>query len=130
MRPFAFALGFCIVLAAAARAADYGKKVSFRRGEAISFPAFTLKYLGDRRVRHPIFKPGFLYYDFEISAGNQVRKVSWSSGTGEIGPQRFEVGGKTYYLELKASVGYKGWMKDDELVVWPEKDFLAAAQRR
>lgn len=123
-------LAFCWALTAASHAADYGRKVSFRKGEVIPFPGLTVKYLGERRVKSPVFKPGFLYHDFEVAAGREVRTVSWSSGTGCIGPQDFKIAGKSYFLELKASVAYKGWMKDNELVIWPEADFLAAAKRR
>jgi hypothetical protein len=42
--------------------------------------------------------------------------ISWSSGTGDIGPTIFHVGNEQFWLELKRS-DKLGKLKDDELVV-------------
>jgi hypothetical protein len=124
----AFAL---IVAATCALAAEYGGKVQFKKDVAITFPDFTVTYLGRRRVEVPVFKPGFLYYDFLIEAPGGVRKtVSWTSGTGLIDARDFQVRGKPYCLELKGSVAYPGWLKSDEVVIWPLKEFQAATRKK
>jgi len=46
--------------------------------------------------------------------------VSWTSGTGLIGPMDFEIGGKHYQLELRHS-DKLGKLNDDELVIWQAK---------
>jgi hypothetical protein len=120
-----------IVAATCAFASEYGEKVQFKKDVSIKFPDFSVTYLGQRRVEVPVFKPGFLYHDFGIDTPGGVRKtVSWSSGTGEIGPQLFDIRGRRYCLELKASVGYPGWLKPDEVVIWPEKEFRSAARKK
>ena len=70
-----------------------------------------------------VFPRGFLYSDFKATAGGRAKDVSWSSGTGDVGPVFFEVGGKKFVLELSRSEAFKGWLKDDELVLWREADF-------
>jgi hypothetical protein len=120
-----------IVAATSATAAEYGEKVQFRKDVVIKFPNFSVTYLGQHRVEVPVFKPGFLYYDFLIeSPGGSKKTVSWTSGTGVIDARDFEMGGKPYCLELKGSVGYPGWLKNDELVIWPLKEFQAAARKK
>jgi hypothetical protein len=44
--------------------------------------------------------------------------VSWTTGTGLIGPMDFEIGGKHYRLELRHSHTL-GKLQDNELVIWP-----------
>ena len=134
MKPFprcrliVFAL---IIAATCAIAAEYGEKVQFKKDVPIKFPNFSVTYLGQRRVEVPVFEPGFLYYDFLIeSPGGEKKTISWTSGTGVIDARDFEARGKPYCLELKASVGYPGWLKHDELVIWPEKEFQAAARKK
>lgn len=120
-----------IVAATCAFSAEYGEKVQFRKNVPIRFPDFKVTYLGQRRVEVPIFKPGFLYYDFLVESPEGAKKtISWTSGTGVIDARDFEVKGKPYCLELKGSVGYSGWLKNDELVIWPLKEFQAAARKK
>jgi hypothetical protein len=40
-----------------------------------------------------------------------------------IAPRFFKVNGKEFVLELKGSASFKGWMKEDELVLWKKADF-------
>lgn len=96
--------------------AAYGTKVGFKKGAALSFPDFALTYLGKRHVDSPVFKPGFNYEDFRVSRGNDSITVSWSSGTGLLGPQEFKFGGGEYELELRHT-DKLGWLKDNEVVV-------------
>lgn len=98
--------------------AEYGTKVKYEKGKELEFPDFDLSYIGTRDVKVPVYGPGhFTYYEFEISSGKERKTVSWSSGTGEIGPVEFNFNGKRYALELMRS--YKlGKLEQDELVVF------------
>jgi hypothetical protein len=110
--------------------ASYGVIVSFSKGRAVVFPDFTMTYLGERRVADPKFKPGFTFYDFEVKSAKSTGKVSWTSGTGVIDSAAFNVDGRPYELELRGSVIKKGWLKDDEMVVWPQAKFMKALEAR
>lgn len=105
-----------LVAAVSARAADFGVKVAYRKDTPVQFGRFTLTFVGERRVVTEKFPPGMTFYDFRIAtpAGNQT--ISWSSGTGDIGPAVFKVGGEQFWLELKRS-DKQGKLKDSELVV-------------
>lgn len=104
-------------------AADYGEKVRFAPGRPLKFPDCELVFTGTRTVSTPQYPRGFLFYDFEARAGGKTQKVSWTSGTGVIDPADFQVDGKKFVLELKGSEGFKGWLKDNELVLWRAESF-------
>jgi hypothetical protein len=110
--------------------AGYGVIVHFSRGHAVVFPNFSMTYLGERRVSDPKFKPGFTFYDFEVKSAKSTQTVSWTSGTGVIDSASFKVDGRPYELELRGSVIKKGWLKDDEMVVWPQAKFMKALEER
>lgn len=112
-----------MALTASGLAADYGKKERFAKGTALDFPDCQLVFSGTRRVSSATYPRGFLYYDFEARSGGKTKAVSWSAGTGDIGPEFFEVNGRKFVLELSSSVAFKGGMKDNELVLWREGDF-------
>jgi hypothetical protein len=97
-------------------AAAYGTKVTFREGQALRFPNFELVYTGKRKVTPPQYPRGWWAYDFQVLAGKEEQKISWSAGTGDIGPTRFTIAGSAYDLELSRS-DKLGRLKDDELVV-------------
>ena len=103
--------------AASEQKASYGTRVKYRVGKKIEFPDFTVEYVGERRKSGSVFPRPFLYYDFKVSLGKAEKMVSWTAGTGDIGPMDFEVGGKHYQLELRHS-DKLGKLKDDELVIW------------
>jgi hypothetical protein len=94
----------------------YGVKVSYRKGTAITFSDFTLTYQGKRRVVPPQFPHGWDAYDFTARHGTSEKAVSWSAGTGDIGPAVFMIGGKEYMLELSYS-DRAGRLREGELVV-------------
>ena len=122
-RLFVFGLLLGVFAAACApesRAAEYGAKVAFKKGTAVTFPDFGLTYLGERQVTSKVFPRGFTYHDFQVGNGSDVQKVSWSSGTGDIGPTLFKVGGKQFALELSRS-DKLGPLKSNELVVTPAR---------
>lgn len=101
---------------AQARAVSYGARVSFKKARPLRFPDFVLEYAGDRRVASKRYPRGFLNRDFEVSAGSERNVVTWSAGTGDIGPARFTIAGRNFDLELVRSDSL-GALKPNELVV-------------
>jgi hypothetical protein len=95
----------------------YGAKVRFSKNSQIVYPDFELTYVGRRHVATKIYPRGFDYDDFKISRGGKSITVSWSAGTGEIGPTLFEFSGHSFTLELRHAGRFKGWLKEDELVI-------------
>jgi hypothetical protein len=97
--------------------AEYGEKVHFELGKNILFPDFSLVYKGQRRVEHPVYKTGFIYFDFIAKQGMHETPLAWSSGTGDIAPHPFTISEKEFFLELLLSDAL-GQLKPDELVIW------------
>jgi hypothetical protein len=97
-------------------AADFGTKVAYHPNTPVQFDKFTLTYLAQRRVSSKQYPRGMVVYDFRVKSAQGEQTVSWSAGTGEIGPTFFRVGGEQFALELKHA-DKLGWLKDDELVV-------------
>lgn len=58
-------------------------------------------------------------YGYRIRRGSEVTIAKWSTGTGDIGPAEFTVGGRKYWLEVMHSDRY-GSLKPDEVVVVPK----------
>lgn len=110
-------LGSAACASGSSGAAAYGTKVRFSKGTALTFPDFELTYQGRRHVATPRFPRGFNYEDFTVSRGGKSITVSWSSGTGDIGPQLFDFDGHHFTLELRHADRFKGWLKEDELVI-------------
>ena len=100
--------------------AAYGAKTRFTKGKPIRFPDFELKFTGERRVPSPQFPRGFVFHDFAATTKTERVAVSWSSGTGDIGPTAFTIAGKRFRLELSRS-DTAGRLKPDELVVSPDR---------
>jgi len=119
----ALLLLFLLSVGANLPAADYGRKEKFAKGRPLVFPDVELTFAGVRKVSTPKFPPGFTYYDFNVTRGGESKTVSWSSGTGLIDWTDFEIGGKKFILELKGARAFKGWLKDDELVLWTAEGF-------
>jgi len=98
----------------------YGTVVSFSKDNSIKFPDFELVFTGESD-KTSYFDNGnkftFHYYNFSVTAGSENKTVQWSSGTGEIGPMPFEIGGNKYSIELKYSEGLKKRLDNDELVI-------------
>ena len=98
--------------------ATYGEKVAYAPGQPIHFPDFTLTYVGTRHEASAIFPHGFEFHDFQIQRASENYTVSWSSGTGEIGPTFFAVYGQPYRLELVYADQFS-WLAANELVIQP-----------
>lgn len=98
----------------------YGAVVAFSKDNSIKFPDFELVFSGESD-KTSYFDNGnkftFHYYNFKLTAGSESKDVQWSSGTGDIGPVGFEIGGNKYTIELKYSEGLKKKLDGDELVI-------------
>lgn len=102
---------------------EYETIVSFSKGEKIEFADFILEYVGEREQKST-FPNGnsfiFHYKDFTVSEKGKPenkKTISWSAGTGEIAPASFDFNGKNFTIELSHADKFKGWLKDDELVI-------------
>jgi hypothetical protein len=79
---------------------EYGESIRYAPRRPITFPDFTLEYTGQHRVITPRYARGFLYHDFRLTQGAQTETVSWTDGTGVLGPIDFTFDGKPYTLEI------------------------------
>lgn len=59
---------------------------------------------------------GWWTYDFKFRGKGDEQTVSWSAGTGDIGPTRFRVNGTDFQIELSRS-DELGPLREDEMVV-------------
>ena len=105
------------------RAYQYGKKIDYSDQEVKKLPDISIRFLEKRREASPVFPRGFTYYDFEVMKGEEKKKISWSSGTGVIGPTYFEIAGEEYVLELAASKAHRGFMEEGEMVIWRKEEY-------
>ena len=118
-------IAFCLILVTllacdqgASQRLRYGVITQYSEGEVLIFPDLTLKFIGMTESPPSDLYPRSMYsYDFNVSSGNQAMVISWSSGTGDIGPTLFELGGKGYALELAMS-DKLGRLEKNELVLW------------
>jgi hypothetical protein len=95
----------------------YGEKTKFWQNQPVKFTDLSITYIGERQVSSDKFPRGFLYRDFKVQSGKEEQTISWSSGTGDIAPTAFTIGGKSYELELVMS-DKLGKLAADELIVW------------
>lgn len=109
--------------AASESVGEYGAKISYSDKSAKRFPDLTVKFIERRDIKVPGYNGNFSYYDFVVSKDGEKKIISWSSGTGDIGPAFFSIGGKDYVLELSASEGFQGFLNEGEMVVWQRRDF-------
>lgn len=112
------------------RAQKYGEKVSYASGEELKFPDFTVKFTGKREQKYPNENSNLkmTVYDFEVAKGEAKKKVSWSSGTGDIGPAFFEIGGGSYVLELSQSDVLKS-LEEGFLVIWKKAEYEESVKK-
>jgi hypothetical protein len=99
---------------------NYDTVVEFSKGVQLKFPDFTLEYSGERTEKKEIPNGNsltFTFHEFKISNGSENKTISWSSGTGDIAPARFDIGGKSYELELRMSEKLNKKLDEDELVI-------------
>lgn len=109
----------------------YGEKVSYAGGQELKFPDFNIKYVGRREAKYPDEDSplAMSLFDFEVSKGETGRKVMWTSGTGDIAPTFFEIGGADYALELSQSDILKS-LGDGNLVIWEKSAYDEAMKKK
>jgi hypothetical protein len=100
----------------------YGKVIDYLDGKVKKLPDISIRFLGERREPSPAYTHGFIYEDFEVQKGAETQKVSWTAGTGDIGPAFFDAGGQQYALDLAQSDIY-GNMKPGEMIVWTRAEY-------
>jgi hypothetical protein len=118
------AVPFLIMVVACNRASTqppiYGERIQYAEGQPLNFPDVTLEFVGKRKAPGSADYPrGMTFYDFRAHQGSQAQLVSWTAGTGDIGPTLFELAGSRYALELAMS-DKLGSLDEDELVLWRE----------
>ncbi len=113
---------------ASAQPPTYGAKVRYAQGQPLNFPDVTLEFVGKRESPPSSDYPrSMTFYDFKVHQGSQAQLVSWTAGTGDIGPTLFELAGNRYALELAIS-DKLGSLDQDELVLWREAIPAATAR--
>jgi hypothetical protein len=105
-----------LLLVSTVLAADLGTKVVFKQNSVVPFATFTITFLGERRVTTDKYPRGFLLYDFRVASADGSQVISWSAGTGDIGPTLFRVGSEGFALELVRS-DKLGRLEKNEMVV-------------
>lgn len=99
---------------------NYGEIATFKKGKLLSFPDFGIEYTGIRK-KTTQFNNGnsftFTLYDFLIKKNGAEKTISWSPGTGAIGPQNFEFNDRKYTIELTYSINHKKQLSDNEFVI-------------
>jgi len=97
---------------------SYGVKIQYVQGQPLSFPDIILEFVGKRESPPSDYYPrSMYYYDFKVYRDSQSQLISWSAGTGDIGPTVFELAGNRYALELAIS-DKLGILDENELVLW------------
>jgi len=75
----------------------YGVKIQYVQGQPLNYPDVTLEFVGKRETPATSDYPrSTIFYDFKVYQGNQAQLISWSAGTGDIGPTLFELDGNRY----------------------------------
>ncbi len=112
--------------------AQYGKWITYSKNTALQFPDFKLNFLG-KTMGRPFpgtSRPMGNVFHFEIGNVNEQTQVKWSSGTGDIAPSSFVMGGKEFILEMLSSSALETRMrKDDQIIVWPKSQWLAQTEK-
>lgn len=125
-------LAGCVLLLAASsgrqartKVVPYGKRVHYEKGKTLHFADLDLVYVGPRHEASDVFPNGFDYQDFDVTQGEHTIQVSWTSGTGDLGPTFFKRNGHEYALELKISQWQEplNWFGPDELILWKDPKY-------
>lgn len=111
-------LASCFAAENSAEKIAYGSKAKFGVGRTLPFPDFEVTYTGKHHVTPPQYPRGWWVHDFKVRSKGNEQTVSWSAGTGDIGPVRFKVGGAEFQIELSLS-DKLGRLREDEMVISP-----------
>lgn len=98
---------------------EYNRVTDFEQGRVYDFPDFKLEFIGERTEKKdtPGGSISFRYSDFSVTGKNETKKLSWSSGTGDIAPLLFEIDGVKFELELSHSDYFGRNLSKNELVI-------------
>jgi hypothetical protein len=112
----------------------YGKRVKYELDTVIQYPNFSIRFIGTRHVVPDVYPRGWLVYDFDvISKEEEKLQVSWSAGTGAIGPTYFSVDDREYVLELAATIpesdSKSGLLDENEIIIWRKSVYLKMLNR-
>ncbi len=131
LAPIMLCLSVLLPSAGRAELIKYGQVFRFEPAQQIEFPDFHLQFIG----RKPnVFYPGSTsrrlgdVYEFGVSTPTTSQVIRWSSGTGEIGPEVFEVQGKCFWLELHGSDRF-GRLEENQAVVSLDSGFPTSCKR-
>lgn len=94
----------------------YGCKVRFDLNRTLHFPDFEVTYMGKCHVTPSQYPHGWWVHDFKARSKGNEQTISWSAGTGDIGPSHFKVDGADFQIELSRS-DKLGPLREDEMVV-------------
>ena len=108
------------------RDARYGRWETYSSTNVLKYPDFELRFIGSERG--PLFPGSTTHrmgdiYKFRITTKEAQQDVSWSSGTGDIGPISFEIGGESYILEMVHSVIFDGFVSRDKVMLWRKSEW-------
>lgn len=113
--------------------ARYGSWETYSSTDPLVYPDFKLRFLGFGLSEQPLpdFPPMGQVYRFLVFQGGLETTVSWSSGTGDIGPELFEISGRKFFLEMISSYHLREKAgSEQQIVVWPESEFLQRNKRK
>ncbi len=95
---------------APAYAQDSGKNMydtisNFTPDAWLIFEDFSLRYVGERVVEPSgRITITMRFQQFDVNTSQGMQRIEWSAGTGDIGPAKFAVGAKNFYLELQRTM--------------------------
>lgn len=114
-----------LMTAAATPKQNYYEGFGLTEGQKLVFPDFDLVFKG--RVPGPFFPNSKTrrmadVLNFEINKGVETKSLKWSSGTGEISPVAFKIGGMAYVLSpyLPAGLDQSGPGDLSKWYVYPQ----------
>jgi hypothetical protein len=112
--------------------AKYGKWKRYSKEYFLIYPDLNLHYKG---TSLGAFYPGSSTrrmgdeYNFIAESGNHKVDISWSQGTGEIGPVFFTLADKNFVIEMERSEILDQWALDDTLIIWLESEWKSEKER-
>jgi hypothetical protein len=104
---------------------SYGRWQTYSAAEPLVYPDLTVRFTGYGPQNIDSGVPMGQVFQFLVSDGTSETTVSWSMGTGDIGPELFEIGSKRFFLEMVRSDHLRERAQSEQqIVIWPESEFL------
>ena len=110
----------------------YGEKVSFEQGKVLTYPDFTIKYVGKRTKKYPDETSALTmtFYDFEVVKDGKKQMVIWTTGAGDIAPVYFYIDTLDFAIEHGKSEILKEPLGEGTMVIWKRADFEEALKKK